>query len=141
QCNKYLPQGQCDNNPLRFCATDVDCEAGGTCNIPPFNSPTQSLKDLTFNTPSQVSQIADLSGNVIAGLDWNQQSGNTVIQGYLPWQLMRQIGGDGQIENGDFEEHPPSISPWSAAPLPPGDPGKTKLSVDLEDQQGKTTPN
>ncbi len=133
QCNKYLPQGQCSNDPLRFCSVDTDCQAGGTCNTPPSGNPTQSLQNLTFQTPEDVSKIADLSGNVVAGLDWHQQNGTNVIQGYLPWQLMRQVGGDAQLKNGDFEyTAPPTVTPWTAAP--PTDPGSTALSVSFEDQ-------
>lgn len=132
QCNKYLPQGQCHNNPLRFCSTDADCEAGGTCNAPIPGSPTQSLKNLTFISPSQISQIADLSGNVTTGLDWAQQGGANVIEGYLPWQLMRQIGGNAQIQNGDLEDHPPEVGPWEAVPLNAA--GSTSLTVDFEDK-------
>ncbi len=116
QCNKYLPPGQCNNDPLRFCATDSDCLAGGSCNLPTGDAPTQSLRDLTYTTPEQIKQIANLSGNVTAGLDWNQIGGATVLQGNLPWQMMRQVGGDSQIINGDFERNPPNVTPWEVVP-------------------------
>lgn len=133
QCNKYLPQGQCSNDPLRFCSIDADCTAGGTCNTSPGDQPTQSLQNITYQTPEDVAKIADLSGNVVAGLDWHQQGGSNVIQGYLPWQLMRQVGGDAQLKNGDFEYNtPPSIMPWEAAPLTGA--GTTSLKVNFEDQ-------
>lgn len=117
QCNHYLPQGQCDNDPLRFCSTDKDCEAGGKCNTPTPGNPTRSLRDLTIATPGAISKIADLSGNVITGLDWTEQGGAKVIQGKLPWQLMRQVGGASQLKNGDLEYNPPDISPWITVPI------------------------
>ncbi len=116
RCNSYLPPGQCSNDPLRFCGNDGDCTAGGTCNLPSSDAPNRSLRDLTLTTPDQVSNVANLSGNVIAGLDWNQQGGANVIQGNLPWQLMQQIGGNSQIQNGDFEYSPPDVRPWITVP-------------------------
>ena len=116
QCNHYLPLGQCNNDPTRFCSTDVDCVAGGTCNNPDPTAPTRSLQTMTFQSPIDVAKISDLSGNVVAGLDWGQQGGANVIQGQLPWQLMRQIGGDAQIKNGDFEYQAPSATPWVTVP-------------------------
>ncbi len=136
QCNKYLPQGQCSNDPLRFCSSDTDCLAGGTCNISPTENPTKTLQNITYQTPEDISHIADLSGNVIAGLDWHQQGGSNVIQGFLPWQLMRQVGGNAELKNGDFEYNPPSVSPWEVAPLAKnGDnPGSTSINIDFEDR-------
>lgn len=116
QCNSYLPQGQCDNDALRFCSTDADCSAGGTCNLPTSTNPTQAIKDLTYTSPVQVKQIANLSGNVVAGLDWNNVGGSTVIQGNLPWQLMRQYGGTSELKNGDFEYNPPNLQDWVTVP-------------------------
>jgi len=116
QCSHYLPQGQCDNDPMRFCSNDNDCTAGGTCTVPDPDEPTRNLRDLTYTTPSQVKQIANLSGSVVAGLDWSTIGGANVIQGLLPWQLMRQIGGSVKLKNGDFETNAPSVSPWEAVP-------------------------
>lgn len=112
QCNRYLPPGQCSNDPLRFCGNDGDCTAGGTCNLPTAESPNRSLRDLTFTAPDQVGSVANLSGNVIAGLDWNQQGGANVIQGNLPWQLMQQIGGNSQLTDGDFEYSDLNFKDW-----------------------------
>ncbi|MBI2984254.1 MAG: fibronectin type III domain-containing protein [Candidatus Kerfeldbacteria bacterium] len=137
QCNRFLPSGQCSNNPLRFCSTDADCEAGGSCNAVPADEPTRSLQDLQFSTPDQISQIANLSGNVIAGLDWDQVADVPVIRGNLPWQLMRQIGGVTQAKNGDLEYQPPNPDPWISAP--PGEAPVAKLVVEFEDQD--TSPN
>lgn len=131
QCTRYLPPGQCDNDPLRFCANDADCTAGGTCNNPDPEDPTRNLRDLTYTTPSQVQSIANLSGNIVAGLDWATISGSTVIQGMLPWQLMRQIGGAIQIKNGDFETNVPSVAPWIA--VPEGETADGMLQVGFED--------
>lgn len=131
QCNRYLPQGQCDNDPLRFCATDADCSAEGSCNLPQVDQPTQALKDLTFTTPTEIKQIAKLSGSVTAGLDWNQVSGANVIQGGLPWQLMQQFGGTTELKNGDFEYNPPSIEDWVTVPVS-ADP-KPKINIDFEE--------
>lgn len=140
QCNKYLPQGQCSNDPLRFCSNDSDCVGGGTCNTSPTDQPTQSLQNITYQTPEEVSNIADLSGNVVAGLDWHNVGGTNVITGMLPWQLMRQVGGNVQdkIKNGDFEYNPPSFAPWVSAPdlvAPTKDfPATTSMSVEFEDK-------
>lgn len=132
QCNHYLPLGQCNNDPLRFCNTDADCQRGGTCNNPDPSDPTRALKTVTYQTPADITRISDLSGNVVAGLDWGTQGGANVIQGLFPWQLMRQIGGDAQIRNGDFEYRAPEVDPWIAVPeglTPPG-----ALSVDFENR-------
>lgn len=135
QCNSYLPRGQCNNDPLRFCATDKDCAAGGTCKVPSGTNPTQALKDLTFNTPTEVKKIANLSGNVIAGLDWNVIGGITEIQGNLPWQLMRQYGGMTNLINGDFEYSPPQTTSWNV--IPNGLPS-ANAKVEYEDQNNST---
>lgn len=132
QCNNYLPPGQCNNDPLRFCNSDIDCQNGGTCNLPSPENPTRSLQDLTYRTPEQIATIANLSGNVIAGLDWHNQGGSTVIQGMLPWQLMRQIGAKAIFKNGDFEFYsPPRTSDFKIVPFP--DSGNATMSVDFED--------
>lgn len=138
QCNHYLPPGQCSNDPLRFCNNDTDCLRGGTCNTPTADQPTQSLQDLTFRTPEQVSDVANLSGNVLTGLDWHQQGGSAVIQGGLPWQLMQQIGGDSQLKDGDFEYNPPNVVGWVDAPNVSAS-TTSNLSVDLEDRN--SSPN
>ena len=132
QCNHYLPLGQCNNDPLRFCNNDSDCQGGGTCNSPDPKEPTKALQTLTYQTPKEAAKIADLSGNVIAGLDWTQQGGANVIQGNLPWQLMRQIGGDAQIKNGDFEFRAPEITPWN--PVPEGLTPFDSLRIEFEDK-------
>jgi hypothetical protein len=132
QCLHYLPQGQCDNDPMRFCSNDSDCTAGGTCNASTSSDPTKNLQDVTYTSPSNVEQISHLSGNVIAGLDWTKIGGQTVIQGALPWQMMRQIGGSVALKNGDFETNAPSTGPWVGVPLSevPDD----MLQVDFEDR-------
>lgn len=140
QCNHYLPSGQCSNDSLRFCSTDADCVGDGRCNTAADDQPTQSVQDLTYQTPEEVGKIADLSGNVIAGLDWHQQGGANVIQGALPWQLMRQIGGQSELINGDFEFNPPKIAGWYSVPDQKAfdfTGALTKLRVDFED----ATPN
>ncbi len=136
QCNHYLDPGQCSNDPLRFCNLDRDCQSGGTCNNPDPDLPTKALKDVTFQTPADISKIANLSGNILAGLDWGQQGGLNVIQGSLPWQLMRQVGGDGKINDGDMERNPPQIPEgWQTVPtLQP-----KSLTVVFED--ANTSPN
>lgn len=131
QCSHYLPPGQCNNDPLRFCNSDLDCQEGGTCNLPMNENPTRNLQDLTFRTPEQIEKIANLSGNVIAGLDWHNQGGSTVIQGMLPWQLMRQVGAKGIIQNGDFEYYqPPRTTGFNIVPTP--DSGTATMSVNWE---------
>ncbi len=132
-CTHYLPQGQCDNDPLRFCGNDTDCLAGGSCVIAATSaSQNPSLQDLTFRSPQEVSTIANLSGNVIAGLDWTQQGGNRIIQGQLPWQLMRQIGGNVSLRNTDFETNPPNPSPWIGVPV--SQTPMSALQVEFEDK-------
>lgn len=132
QCNHYLPQGQCNNDPLRFCNNDTDCQGGGTCNNPDPDQPTKSLQNVSYQTPAEVSKIANLSGNIVAGLDWTEQGGANVIQGMLPWQLMRQIGGDAQIKNGDLEFRAPEVTPWNS--VPEGVTPPESLQVDFEDK-------
>lgn len=136
QCNNYLPLGQCNNDPLRFCNSDTDCQAGGTCNAPDPAEPTKALQNITYQTPKDVGQLANLSGNVVAGLDWSEQGGANVIQGSLPWQLMRQIGGDAQIKNGDFEFRPPEVTPWN--PVPENATPSNSLKVDFEDKDNSS---
>lgn len=132
QCNHYLPLGQCSNDPLRFCSEDVDCIGGGTCNNPDPSSPTRALQDVTYQTPKDVAQIANLSGNVLTGLDWGDQGGVNVIQGGLPWQLMRQISGDGKITNGDLEYQAPNVYPWITVPV--GSTPDSAIKIDFEDR-------
>lgn len=132
QCNHYLAPGQCSNDPLRFCSEDEDCFAGGTCNNPNPDEPTKALQDVTYQTPKDVGQIANLSGNVLAGLDWGSQGGANVIQGGLPWQLMRQVGGNAQLLNGDFEYQAPSVTPWIA--VPSGITPSESIKVDFEER-------
>lgn len=117
QCNHYLPPGQCSNDPLRFCTTSSDCEAGGTCNVYDSTNPTQSLKDVTYSTPAQISKLANLSGNVIAGLSWDTVNNIPSLQADLPWQLMRQVGGSASLENGDLESRPPFTDGWTTVPV------------------------
>ncbi len=116
QCNHYLPLGQCSNDALRFCNQDEECQAGGTCINPDSDKPTVAIQPLTYQTPKEVSKIANLSGNVIAGLDWGSIGGSNVVQGAFPWQLMQQVGGDAQIKNGDLEYQSPNITPWNTVP-------------------------
>lgn len=132
QCNNYLPLGQCNNDPLRFCNNDSECQAGGTCNSPDPKEPTKALQNVTYQTPKDVAKLADLSGNIVAGLDWSEQGGANVIQGNLPWQLMRQIGGDAQIKNGDMEFRAPEVTPW--VPVPTGLTPVDSLKIDFEDK-------
>ncbi len=136
QCNSYLPPGQCDNDPLRFCASSVDCTGGGTCNLSGDNNALTNQRDVEYSTPLQVSQIANLSGNVVAGLNWDDQPGIPSIRGLLPWQLMRQVGGDAKIRNGDFEYNPPSVGLWEAVPF--GQPKSATLKVQFESQSAST---
>lgn len=138
-CNKYLPLGQCDNNPLRFCAADTDCEAGGSCNNPNPREPTRALQNLTFSTPGQVPQIANLSGNVLAGLDWAEQGGANIIQGFLPWQLMRQVGGNATISNSDFESSATEPAPWIVVPTEV--PNQFRSSIAVEFEEKDVSPN
>lgn len=136
QCNNYLPLGQCNNDPLRFCNNDTDCQAGGTCNNPDPNVPTKALQNVTYQSPQDIEKLADLSGNIIAGLDWSDQGGSNVIQGNLPWQLMRQIGGDAQVTNGDMEFRAPEVAPWN--PVPEGATPADSLRVDFEDKDNSS---
>jgi len=136
QCNNYLPLGQCNNDPLRFCNNDSECQAGGTCNNPDPKEPTKALQNVTYKTPQDVAKLADLSGNIVAGLDWSEQGGANVIQGNLPWQLMRQIGGDAQIKNGDMEFRAPEVSPWE--PVPTGLTPDESLKIEFEDKDNSS---
>lgn len=117
QCNNFLPPGQCKNDPLRFCNTAADCQAGDTCSADIEGGTQTGLEDVEYASPGAVNGIANLSGNVIAGLNWNQVAGVPVISGALPWQLMQQLGSTANLRNGDLEEAPPSVSPWSSAPV------------------------
>lgn len=96
QCNGVLEGGQCSNDPLRFCQTDADCNGGGRCLTADNGGPVS----VTYSTPGDVGQIANLTGYSRAGLDW----GNDRIEGNYPYSLAQQIGTRVKIENSDFED-------------------------------------
>jgi len=96
QCNSILEGGQCDNDPLRFCETDADCLNNGVCRTIANGGPLS----LTYNTPSDVGKIQNLTGFARAGLDW----GNNRIEGRFPYSLAQQTGSRIDIPDADFED-------------------------------------
>lgn len=132
-CNFPGVTGRCSNNPSALCTKNSDCPPVGTLTGTCFVT-----SDLTYTSPSQVDSIAALSGNVTAGMSWAQHCSNndqkictvaTVlkdcgaeatcepsysVQGSLPWQMMRMVGGSAKIINSDFETNVPDTSPWLA---------------------------
>lgn len=140
QCTHYLPLGQCDNDPLRFCSSNTDCMAGGTCIISKSVNPTNTgTQESTYKTPGQVDQIADLSGNITVGLDWERLGPDHRIPGNFPWQLMRQYAGDGGLENSDFENHPPDATPWQGYSIPAVPVGGSAAVVRIQFEENQST--
>lgn len=122
-CTGVLSERQCSNDPLTLCNTSADCPAGGSCvtaarfcsNAPntlciddadctPPGTCTGGIREVTYQTPAEIGRIKNLSGAVVAGLDWTDVNGTRIIQGYYPWSVMPQLGGKIEIENPSFEE-------------------------------------
>lgn len=101
QCNNLLEGRQCNNDPLRFCASDSDCP-GGRC-----RAADELPLPLTFKTPEEVSQISGLTGYAVAGLDFHLQSNSPIVPvggGFYPLSLTQQVGSRFDIPNSNFEE-------------------------------------
>ncbi len=100
-CNDKLEGGQCENDPLRFCNRDADCQGLGKCKL-------QSSADnipITYKTPQDVDKIKNLSGYAYAGLDWWEQPGSPPpIEGYYPLSFAKQVGQPLDVQDGDFED-------------------------------------
>lgn len=121
-CIGVLTKHQCTNDPLTLCNSDSDCPSGGSCvvaNRHCSNAPSKTCGDdsdcgggqcvggianVTYTTPTNVNRIKNLSGAVVAGLDWTTIGGSPVIQGMYPWNVMMQLGGKITISNSSFEE-------------------------------------
>lgn len=125
QCAKPLFGKYCDNDPLRFCTNNSDCEVGHICKpvsgkycADPINESYQSCQtsadcpagndcidfgpaNVTYDTPSDVSKIRYLTGSVTAGLKWND---NDKIEGMYPWYYMPQAGSPVPLVNENFEQ-------------------------------------
>lgn len=99
-CNDLLEGGQCENDPLRFCNTDADCQGLGRCRL---QSSANNIP-LTYRTPQNVDKIKNLSGYAYAGLDWTEQSGSPRVEGYYPLSFAKQVGQKLEVQNGDFED-------------------------------------
>lgn len=100
-CNQVLGQGQCSDDPLKFCDTNADCP-GASCLL--VTGSDQHNLPVTYRTPDLVDRIQNLSGDIVAGLDWG--GGSQIIEGQYPWFLASQWGESSQrtdVERGDFE--------------------------------------
>lgn len=171
-CARYLPTGQCSNNPMRFCdptkgeLNNPDCLADGATAVKCLSAASNTTAvvypaPITYQSPADITKLANLSGNVVAGINWGYRCSNdqtiicenasdcpvgtdvkcepTKIDGQIPWQLMRQLGSSAKLMNGDFESDPPSISPWQKYyPNGTGDPS-ADLTVELEDPGSSNT--
>lgn len=102
-CNQSLGQGQCSNDPLQFCNTINDCPIGATCLT--VTDSSRHFRPVTYATPSEVGKIRNLTGSIVAGLDWGGAA--TIIEGQYPWLLAPQWGETpdriGINLRGDFE--------------------------------------
>lgn len=131
-CNQFLGQGQCSNDPLRFCNIDLDCP-GASCVI--AQSSTQHYRPVTFQTPQEVDRIKNLSGAIVAGLDWG--TSEQIIEGQYPWFLAPQWGNPDETINlnGDFERPSRSLNERGASlsydPWAPSDAGDFKQTGPL----------
>lgn len=144
-CNQFLGQGQCTNDPLKFCNSDLDCP-GASCVI--AQSSSQHYRPVTFRTPDDVDRIKNLSGAIVAGLDWG--TSEQIIEGQYPWFLAPQWGNPDETINlnGDFERPARSLNergaslsydPWKPSDAnhfvsegPLGDPG---FKIDFENKE------
>jgi len=137
RCKNYLPRGQCSNDPLRFCNTSTGCVAEGVCTQPTEEEPTINQADVTYQTPAEIGKIANLSGNVTAGLDWRSINGLPTIQGNLPWNMMSELGTATFMKNGDLEYYTPaSTQHFTAYPLNVENPAV--LTADFEDRNNSS---
>ena len=76
--------------------------SSGECN----NYIDMPAENQTYKTPEDIAKIKNLTGSIVAGLDWHQQSGDQIIQGYFPWSAMSEEGSyipELNI-NGNFEK-------------------------------------
>lgn len=137
-CNQFLGTGQCSNDPLRFCNSNNDCEPGNTCTT--VISSTQHYRPITYRTPDDVSKIQNLTGSIVAGLDWGSATG--VIEGQYPWFLAPQWGERVEIETGivpkgDFEFPARTVNERrdsAAQAFASQNIDQDKITIDLEEQ-------
>ena len=98
QCNHYVDEMRCTNNPKQACVTSADCGAGGTCKLftvtgdTPAPTPAYSREDLR-----------NKSGFTLAGMSWSEGT----LEGKYPLGSAPQTGADGitvseDILNGSF---------------------------------------
>ncbi len=100
QCNHYVDEMRCANNPKQTCIVDSDCGSGGTC----------KLFSITGETPQPVpaytrEDLRNKSGYTIAGMSW----ADGTVQGKFPFGSAPQVGGDGvavtdELLNGTFDQ-------------------------------------
>ncbi|MFC1663252.1 fibronectin type III domain-containing protein [Patescibacteria group bacterium] len=122
-CKGFISKKQCSNDPLTLCNEDKDCPSGGSCinatyhcsestgitciddsDCPGTQSCISGIANITYVTPDDIDRIKNLSGAVVAGLDWTQVPTAPVIHGYYPWSTMPQFGNKIDIPNSGFEE-------------------------------------
>ncbi len=145
-CNSVLGQGQCSNDPLKFCNTNADCGTGNSCISVQFSS--QNPLPVTYRSPQDVSKIKNLTGNIKAGLDWGTSKG--VIVGQYPWFLAQQLGDPQSDFNlkGDFEAPARSLGQrynsfntgdWSFHRDSPLEQSEKPIQIALEDAENLAT--
>ncbi|PIR81180.1 hypothetical protein COU24_00020, partial [Candidatus Kuenenbacteria bacterium CG10_big_fil_rev_8_21_14_0_10_39_14] len=87
------------------------CDAldqGGRC-VSIVDEGQDQLGALTYDHPSEVDQIKNLSGYNKIGLKWGESE---IIPGYYPYSAMKETGTPVGIANGSFEDG--STRPWKA---------------------------
>lgn len=101
ECIQFLPEGQCEFNPGRFCTKDDDCtifDEGDCIDTPEENAPLA----LNFEAKRHLSDIRYLTGSVKSGFVW--RDGDTIL-GQFPWALASQEGSSvNAIDNNEFED-------------------------------------
>lgn len=106
-CSLFLPKGQCENDPLRFCSTLTDCQKKPDgSNYACLNGADQVLA-INYESPTQITKIQGLSGNVQAGLTFNKDKVSDSVKplsGNFPYANFQQVGDSFNLANGDFEQ-------------------------------------
>ncbi|MFH0951603.1 MAG: fibronectin type III domain-containing protein [Patescibacteria group bacterium] len=90
--------GYCSDDNSISCLEDNECASGQCIEC------IGGISNVTYNTPEEVAKIKYLTGSIVAGLDWIMEVTGPYIQGYYPWSVMPQLGGNVRIINASFED-------------------------------------
>jgi hypothetical protein len=88
QCNRFVDEMRCSNNPKQTCVDNTDC-GSGVCKPFPLTGNTQAYSR---------EELRNRSGLVVAGL---QFSSDQTIKGKYPFGVAPQVGDDGLIVKDD----------------------------------------